>query len=720
MADDDPRAQSTADLRAVLDRAVGLADEAEAAELRAALERFETAQAAGASLQPCDALAHRLLDLRLTTPAVTATLLVALRAADRLPQETLRSSYSAEVVGLVDGVSRLEALRWGELGGESSENLRRMFMAMAADIRVVLIMLAKRVDVMRGLRARSADARRALAQETMEVFAPLANRLGVFQLKWELEDLALRELEPDTYAEISGLLAQRRDERQGFVREVMTRLSGVLREHELDFEVSGRPKHIYSIYKKMQRKKLPFEQIYDVLAVRVLVGEVSECYGVLGVVHGMYTPIKGEFDDYIARPKENMYQSLHTAVVGPEGRPLEIQIRTRDMHQFAEYGVAAHWAYKEGKKPHTADREFNLLRQLMDWQKQVTDPEQLAESLRNDIFQDRVYVFTPAGDVLDFPAGATVLDFAYRVHTLVGHRCRGARLNGQMVTLDTPLVTGGRVEILTRKHPEPSRDWLNPHLGYLKTSNARHKVRRWFREQGRDDAVAQGREQVTRELAKAGLDRLDLDELAEALGYEQVDELLAAVGFGDVGAHSIAARALERFAKPVEDPVPPPTTSKTGGDRQAGGVQLDGVSDVLSQPARCCGPVPGDDVIGFISRGRGIVIHRRDCTNMINCHEPERLVEIDWGSDRSRRYPVTVRVTTVDRPGSFRDVANIISNLGLNMRAAQSRTEPGGETASIQVTVEARSYDDVVHLLDRLERLPIVLDVRRLRDGEGG
>ena len=692
---------------------------------RAEMEMFERAAArhadaakSGASLEAVDALTHQLLDLRLTAPVVTAAVLVGLRRAGTMTAEEVAQDFNHEIAALVEGVVRLEALRWGELGGESSENLRRMFMAMAADIRVVLIMLAKQVQRMRGLRALPPEQRRALATETMEVFAPLANRLGVFQLKWELEDLALRELKPDTYDEIRGYLAQRRDERDAFVAEVMARLTELLNEHDLQFQVSGRPKHIYSIYKKMQRKNLPFEQVYDILAVRVLVEKIEECYAVLGVVHGMYTPIKGEFDAYIARPKENMYQSLHTAVVGPQGRPLEIQIRTRDMHQFAEYGVAAHWAYKEGRKPHTADREFNLLRQLMDWQKQVTDPEQLAESLRNDIFQERVYVFTPAGDVLDFPSGATVLDFAYRVHTSVGHRCRGARLNGHMVTLDTPLVTGARVEILTKKRPEPSRDWINPHLGYLKTSTARHKVRRWFREQGRDEAIAQGREQLSRELTKVGVERPEFGEIAAEFNHDHPDELFAAVGFGDVGAHTIAAKVLDRLAPPPS-PTPAPTTVAGSTEpSRAGGVRLDGVSDVLSQTARCCGPVPGDRVIGFISRGRGIVIHRRDCANMVNCHEPERLVEIDWGSERNRRYPVTIQVLTVDQPGAFRDVANVISNLGINMRAAQSESDASGQTASILVTVEARASDEIIRLLDRLERLAIVLQVRRLRDGE--
>jgi RelA/SpoT family (p)ppGpp synthetase len=685
--------------------------------LSEAVAAFETSVQDDATRRACTSITHRLVDLRLTAPVVTATILARLRRLNLISADAMSHAYDREVTALVEGMIRLDELQWGSLGGESSENLRRMFMAMAADIRVVLMMLATQVEKMRRLRSLPEEERDSLAMETMDVFAPLANRLGVFQLKWELEDLALRQLEPKIYADISTHLAQRRGERNAFVQEAMDALSDALTPHGIHAEISGRPKHIYSIYKKMQRKRLPFEQIYDVLAVRVLVEEISECYAVLGVVHGMYTPIAGEFDDYVARPKENMYQSLHTAVVGPTGRPLEIQIRTRDMHQFAEYGVAAHWAYKEGRKTHTADREFNLLRQLMDWQKQVTDPSQLAESLRNDIFQDRVYVFTPAGDVLDFPSGATTLDFAYRVHTLVGHRCRGARMNGHMVTLDTELVTGARVEILTKKHPEPSRDWLNPHLGYLKTSTARHKVRHWFREQGRDEAISQGREQVARELAKAGVERPDLDAVASSFGYDHSDELHAAVGHGDLGAHTIAVKVLEALTPP--QPADPPSMEASAAKPVAGGaggVRLDGVSDILSQAARCCGPVPGDDVIGFISRGRGIVIHRRNCSNMVNCHEPERVVEIDWGGDRKHRYPVSLEVETIDRPGAFRDVANVISNLGVNMRSARSQSDQSGQVATINVTIDATTAEDVVRLLGRLERLPVVIAVRRLRD----
>lgn len=662
-------------------------------------------------------VAEHVVDLRLGPPAITASLLAPLVREGAIDLDTIGERFGAEIRGLVDGVVRLTAIRWGALARESSENLRRMFMAMAADVRVVLLMLAERVTFMRGLRTLDDDERQRGAEETLDVFVPLANRIGVFQLKWELEDLALRELEPEVYLELKAKLAQKRTERQDYVDEVMGSLDSQLREHGIDFEITGRPKHIYSIYKKMLRKRLPFEEIYDVLAVRVLVDKVTECYAVLGMVHGLWTPIAGEFDDYIARPKSNMYQSLHTAVVGPGGKPLEIQIRTRDMHQFAEYGVAAHWAYKEGRKPHTADKEFNLLRQLMDWQQQVSDPEQFAATLRSDIFQDRIYVFTPAGDVLDLPVGASPLDFAYRVHTMVGHRCKGAKVNGQIVSLDRELATGDRVEILTRKRPEPSRDWLNPHLGYLRTSNAKQKVRQWFREQGRDDAVTQGREMLLKELDRAGIDKPDLDLVALELDRERIEDVFALIGFGELTARTAVARSMEALApEPEPEPLPPPRPAPEAKRKKvAGGVSLDGVGDIMSQTARCCGPVPGDDVVGFITRGRGIMIHRRDCANVVHAVEPERLVEIDWGRDRAHRYPVTLRVACEDRPGMFRDVAEVISAQGLNLRSARTESAAKGQRAAIVVELEVSASEEVVRVMDRLEQLASVSGVRRVR-----
>jgi GTP pyrophosphokinase len=630
-----------------------------------------------------------------------------------------------EIRGLIDSVERLAAIHWNALDEESAESLRTMFVAMAADVRVVLVTLCDRLEVIRELHLlHDPEPRRRIASETREVFAPLANRLGIWQLKWELEDLALRELEPEVYADITAKLAVHREERQRAVDSVVEGLRFELDQVGLVGEVSGRPKHIYSIVKKMRRKKVSFEEIYDVTAVRVIIDVDNEavgkrdCYAALGLAHGLWAPITGEFDDYIARPKPNGYRSLHTAVIGPGGRPLEVQIRTRDMHLFGEYGVAAHWAYKEGKRDASKSQRFNLLRQLVDWQKELVDPRELAEALKTDLFEHEVHVFTPGGDVIALPEGATPLDFAYRIHTGVGHRTRGAKVNGVMVPLSHTLHTGDRVEILKKKHPEPSRDWLSPHLGYLHTGSAKQKIRSWFREQDRDSAVASGREALERELARAGVGKPELpnlDELAVAHDFKAGDDLLAAIGFGDLNPQGLAAEILER-QRPAPEPEPEPVASPAGETpRDAAGVSLGGVGNIMSQPARCCSPVPGDDVLGWVSRGRGIMIHRRDCPNIVHNQEPERIVEIDWGRKHRHRYPVKLSLEVVDQPGVLRDIADVISNMSINMRAthsSRSKKRPGTQTLTLELEVDAATQ--IVRALGRLEGLPVVISARRV------
>jgi RelA/SpoT family (p)ppGpp synthetase len=598
-------------------------------------------------------------------------------------------------------------------------------------VRVVLITLCDRLEVIRELRKlEDPDQRRRIATETRDVFAPLANRLGVWQLKWELEDLALRELEPVIFAEIKAELAATRGDRQATIAKVVELLELELDRAGIHAEVSGRPKHIFSIYKKMTRKRVGFDEIYDVDAVRVIVESDDnlqagpqagkrDCYATLGVVHGLWTPIASEFDDYIARPKPNGYQSLHTAVIGPNGRPLEIQIRTHDMHVFGEFGVAAHWAYKEGKRDASKAQRFNLLRQLVDWQKQLVDPKELAEALKTDLFEDQVHVFTPAGDVVAMPEGATPLDFAYRIHTDVGHRARGAKVNGVMVPLHHPLKTGDRVEILKKKTPEPSRDWLSPHLGYLHTSSAKTKVRQWFRAQDRDQAIVSGREALERELTRAGVDAIaagPFEALALGHDFKSGDDLLAAIGFGDLNPQGLAAELLDRQRPPAPKPELEPVASRqTEAARKASGVSIEGVGDVLSQPARCCSPVPGDDVVGWVSRGRGIMIHRRDCPNIVHNLEPERLLEIDWGRHHLHRYPVKLSLEVHDRPGVFRDIAEVISAMGINMRTTHSsRSKKRQGTQTITLELEVDQATQIVRALARLEGLPSVLSARRV------
>ncbi|MBK9757434.1 MAG: bifunctional (p)ppGpp synthetase/guanosine-3',5'-bis(diphosphate) 3'-pyrophosphohydrolase [Nannocystis sp.] len=691
----------------------------------AAVARVD-ADAATRGIEACDLLA----DLRLDPPALAAAMVAELAIDGRLALPDIREQLGEDTQGLVDGVLRVATFRWDRLDADVAESLRKMFIAVAADVRVVIVALALRLRDMRGLRSRPDEQRRHVARETLEIYAPLANRLGIFQLKWELEDLALRELEPDIYRQIGAALAARRDERTGFIHEAITVLEQKLAESEIAGKISGRPKHIYSIYKKMLRKRVGFDEIYDVSAVRVLVDTIPNCYAVLGIVHSLWTPISGEFDDYIAKPKPNGYQSLHTAIVGPGGRPLEVQIRTQEMHTFGEYGVAAHWAYKESRKAgRQADAKFNWLRQLMDWQKEVVDPRDIVASLKTDIFQDQVYVFTPGGDVFDLPLGATPVDFAYRVHTNVGHRCRGALVNGQIVPLDHKLATGDRVEILTHKKEQPSRDWLSPQLGYVVTSGARQKIRQWFRLQGRDAAIQQGRESLERELRRLGIDRPRFEDyVALVPKISSVDDLLAAIGFGDIATASVATKVLdaeraaaaaeaEAEAARVAAAAPPPEPKQAAPSRPAaaaGGVSIDGVEGVLSHPARCCTPVPGDDVIGYITRGRGIAIHRRDCPNIVSSPEPERLIDISWGQNRSR-YPATIAIQASDRVGLLRDISEVFADLGVSMTQTTVTTNRKDQTALITAVLEVSSNEQLVRILGRIERVPSVHKARRQR-----
>jgi RelA/SpoT family (p)ppGpp synthetase len=660
------------------------------------------------------ALADQLLDLRLDPPTVTAAVLTA-GVAEREPAPALRDAFGAEVTSLLEAVGRLEHIRWEDLEREATENLRKMFLALASDVRGVLIALADRVHTMRDLEGRGEDERRRLARETMEVYAPLANRLGVWQLKWELEDLAFREMQPQTYREIGKLLAEKRAARRDTIDEVKRVLHSEVAAAGIEAKITGRPKHIFSIYKKMQRKGLGFDRIYDVLAVRVLVKEVAQCYAVLGIVHGKWAPISGEFDDYIARPKANDYRSLHTAVVGPGGRNVEVQIRTFEMHELSEYGIAAHWRYKEGGKKagRAFEEKINWLRQLMEWQKEVTDLHDLAESLKSDIFKDQVYVFTPNDEVVDLPQGATPIDFAYRIHTMVGHRCRGAKVDGQIVPLDYELQTGQRVEIITTKEARPSRDWLNPHLGYVKSAGARQKIRQWYRAQQRDASVAAGRDLVEREIKRLGVDARTVDEVARLCGADDVEEFLAKLGFGDLSPQHVATRLLEAEQQKKAAAAPPRATRPTP-KRKSPRVSIGGIDDVMSQPARCCHPVPGDAVVGYVTRGRGLVIHRTDCPNLQGMSEPERLMDVDWSPAFDQLVPVEIAVVAQDRAGLLRDIADVVAAEGVNMSAASADKAKGDGIATLRATLEIRQAEQLVRVLARLERLPYVQTARRI------
>ncbi len=684
---------------------------AEAARLlRSAYRWTEPLEEAEIGIRAALALA----DLRLDPATLAATLIVGTGPRRALSaSESLLELLGEETASLIESAARLAEVRWDRLDEERVETLRKMFLAMARDVRVVLIVLATRREYMLRLDKEAPLEARRLAEETLAVHAPLANRLGIWQFKWQLEDAAFRTLSPEAYDEIARSLAETGERREAFIALAIGALEEKLREEEIPAEVSGRAKHVYSIRRKMQRKQVSFEQIYDISALRVITDRVQDCYGVLGVVHSMWTPVPHEFDDYIAMPKGNGYQSLHTAVVGPEGRAVEVQIRTREMHRFAEYGVAAHWAYKEGRRVEAPGRDrFMVLRQLLDWEREVVDPHQLVDSLKTDIFADQVFVFTPQGDVIDLTLGATPVDFAYRIHTEVGHRCRGARANDQIVPLDYQLKTGDRVEILTHKLARPSRDWMNPALGYLKTSEARSKVRHWFREQGRPEAITAGREAVTRELGRLDLERVTLEEVAHELGYDGVEEMYAAVGYGDRRSSTVASAALslEGRNKRATHAFPLPSPRVVPLPR---GISLHEVPDVLGQPARCCNAVPGDDVIGFVTRGRGLVIHRRNCSQLRGIQEPERLVEVQWGNEVGEKHPVDIEVTTTERADLLGDLLKLVANQGVYISSVQAQGARRGE-ASVRLSLECRDAGHVAQVLERLAHHPEVITLRRI------
>ncbi len=702
----------------LLRRAYALAREAHKGQKRKSGEEYISHPVAVAGI---------LAELGMDAETLAAALLHDVVEDTGFTLEDIRREFGDQVAALVDGVTKLHIVdnlprTSDKRDREKAESLRKMFLAMINDVRVVLIKLADRLHNMRTLGAMPPDRQRAIAQETLEIFAPLANRLGIWQLKWELEDLSFRYLNPEKYREIASKLQRKRSEREKYVQQVVKILKEELAKAGIEAEVYGRPKHIYSIWRKMQRKGVDVDQIYDVLAVRVLVRTVPECYQALGIVHQLWTPIPHEFDDYIARPKDNMYQSLHTAVVGPQGTPLEVQIRTYEMHRQAEFGIAAHWRYKEPgvKRDISFENKIAWLRQLIEWRQELTDATEFVDSLKTDVFQDRVYVFTPKGDIIDLPAGATPIDFAYHIHTEIGHRCRGARVNGRIVPLNYQLQSGEQVEIITAKHGGPSRDWLNPHLGYVKTARARNKIRQWFRKQAREKAIQEGRNLLERELKRLGMDNESYERIAKLMGQEKVEDLLAAIGYGDLNTQQIANRLLqeeqaqrqqEELEKLFTQSAAPPTTQPTAVED----ITVDGTSGLLITPARCCNPVPGDRIVGYITRGRGITIHRTDCPNVLKNLDQDRIIEVTWGKRKRSVYPVRIRILAFDRPGLLRDISTVVSDEGVNITDSYTRTNQEKHTAEILATLEITDAEQLSRILNRLERLPNVIEACRQR-----
>ncbi len=696
------------DLRARL----GIAPDDVASPLARALDRALEVQDRDRRRPRSTDVATILHGLGVDRATLTATLLSDPRLRENLSAERIREDFGGDIAELVRGVHWLNTFKECEHEQlhtpEQAERLRRMLLAMVQDVRGMLIRLAYRLQRLRILRHERYEARRCVARETLDIYAPLANRLGVAQLKWELEDLAFRYLDPQAYRRIASALDDSRAGREAFVQGFIKALQQRLKEQGISAQVSGRPKHIYSIWRKMQAKQVPFEELYDLRAVRVIVDRVADCYAVLGVVHGHWPHIPKEFDDYIANPKDNGYRSLHTAVVGPGSKVVEVQIRTREMHAFAERGVAAHWAYKEGgSMDPMMQHSIDSLRRMLE---PGQDSSALLEGFRGEPFADRVFVLTPTGEVLDLPRGATPLDFAYAVHTEIGHRCRGAKVDGRIVPLTHVLRSGEQVEILTTKQGRPSRDWLNPNLGYLGTARARAKVRSWFRHQDRERNLRDGRSIVERELRRLGVRDADLKRLAGRLNLKDEEALFVEMGRGEISVAQLIGAVqlpgLPETALPEARPRAPAPHS--------GGVTIQGVGNLLTQVARCCKPMPGDPIVGYITQGKGVSVHRGDCPNVLRLtgERAQRLVEVEWG-DAPRVHPVDVRIEAYDRQGLLRDITSILSNEKVNLLRADTVTDPRDQTVRMALTLEIADTAQLGRVLDRFAQVPNVTEVHR-------
>lgn len=721
-----PDSYSVAERELVL-RAYQIAEEAHRPQKRHSGEPY---------INHCLAVASILIDLKVSAEVVAAGLLHDTVEDTQVTLADIRREFGDTIASLVDGVTKLSHLPRVSRADQHAENgdnkvdepmipaslgrkedivaetLRKTFLAMGEDVRVMFIKLADRLHNMRTLSHMPEHKRRRIAQQTLDIFAPVANRLGIWQIKWELEDLGFRYTNPEKYKEIAELLTEKRPDREAQLEDIKKKLVKLLEENHIKCEVSGRPKHIYSIYKKMLNKDKVFEMVRDVRAVRLIVPDVPSCYAALGVIHTNWRPLPGEFDDYIAAPKDNNYQSLHTAVSYDDKQPLEVQIRTPEMHLNAEFGIAAHWQYKEGSKhsDKNYDKLINSLRSKMEWGSDVQDANEFVESLRSDVFQDRVYIFTPRGDIIDLPKGATPLDFAYQVHTDIGHRCRGARINGKLVPLYQELKTGDRVEILTAKRGGPSRDWLNPNLGLVRTQRARSKIRVWFKKQEDEQNLSQGRDALERELQRLGLSEVNFEKMARDLSYKTPDEMFIELGNGDLSVNKV----IKQFAQHEEAEeifeVSPSTTPSTSTNA----IEVVGLKGMLSNMARCCNPMPGDPVIGFITRGRGATIHRQDCPNILQIRDRERLLQVGWGHVECT-YPVPVQIKAYDRHGLVNDISKLLADESINI--ADVKVNVNNSVADLRLIIEVRDLAQLSRILARIENLPNVMDAHRVNPG---
>ncbi|WP_029147089.1 bifunctional (p)ppGpp synthetase/guanosine-3',5'-bis(diphosphate) 3'-pyrophosphohydrolase [Methylophilus sp. 5] len=704
-----------------------LAQICQAGELAATLYAGQHALNNAPLLQHTLGTAAMLADMNMDADSLIAAILHAAPDAMSDWSASLTTRFGNTVVSLIDGISRMSQIQaLSEVEGlhqsghkpadraQQLEVLRKMLLAMVQDIRVVLIKLAERTQLLRHLSAASPAQQVQIARENQSVFAPLANRLGVWQLKWELEDLSLRYLEPQLYKEVAKMLDERRVDREQYIADVVAQLQHELTLAGVAADVSGRPKHISSIVKKMKSKHLQFNQLYDVRAVRIMVDDIKDCYTALGLVHHLWQPIPGEFDDYIARPKSNDYRSLHTAVSGPRGLALEVQIRTFEMHQHSELGVAAHWRYKEGGKSDAKfDEKIAWLRQILSWKDEVADHGDLLEQFNSELFQDKVYVLTPQGKVIDLPQGATPIDFAYALHTDLGHRTKGAKINGQIVPLHTRLENGQRVEILTAKQGAPSRDWLNASLGFLQSPSARAKVRHWFKYQHFEENVTQGRAKLDKELHRAGAGSLPLERIAHKLQFNKLEDCLAAIGRGDISEHQIAITIQAEIAPAEAAPVPPLVKRPTASQVNHAGVTIEGIGNVQTTMARCCKPVSPEPIVGYLTRNHSVTIHRQACTFISRLAESRqnRLLAAQWGNRQPGLSEVDIVLEASDRQGLLRDISELFAREKINTTKANTLSR--NHVALMQFTVELIDIDQLQHLLQRLQQVPGVISAQR-------
>ncbi len=683
----------------------------------------------------CKAVASILAELQ-TPPAVIAAGFLHDTVEDTdVTHDDLKREFGEEIAGLVKSVTKLDTLprvsqrnifSQDETSNEkemqrsdwrselASENLRKTFLAMADDPRVVLIKLADRLHNMKTLKHLRPEKQVRIARETMDLFAPLASRLGIYRMKWDLEDFSFRYLDPVTYHDIANKLEERRSEREQEMEEIISEVENIMIQSGIDAKVSGRPKHIYSIHRKMERKKIPFEKLHDIRGVRILVADRATCYATVGVIHSHWRPIPGEFDDYIAAPKPNLYQAIHSAVVYTDQKTLEVQIRTPEMEHSAEYGIAAHWRYKEGqKRDKDFERRVNYLRQMLEWQQDIETAQEYVDNLKKDIFEDRVYAFTPRGDIIDLPQGSTPIDFAYNIHTEVGHRCRGAKISGQLVSLDYKLKTGDQVEILTSKRGGPSRDWLNENLELVKTQRARVKIRRWFKHQEQEKNIERGEALLQREIDRLGLEgAIDFEELADTFHCNSPENLFESIGCGDIATARVVNK-LMTFAD--DNPIDIPSLVEGDLSRETSdAISVRGLDGIRNRLAKCCNPTPGDEIVGYITRGRGATVHRKDCPNILNIHDKERLVEVSWGKPQ-RTFPVPVRVSAYDRNGLTRDIVTVVANNGISLEDLRIDINRAKGEAVFDLVLGVRDVRELHRILDLLENLRNVYDARRVR-----